>query len=60
MIISAGQLLLWAKLFYYLRMLDSTNYLARMVVEVIKDMQVFLLLLFLMIIAFSDAFYSLA
>jgi hypothetical protein len=53
-------LAMWLKFLYFLRIFKSTGYLIRMIVDVIADMQVFLLVLLLVIIAFSDALYSLS
>jgi len=50
---------MWLKVFYYLRMWDSTNYLAKMVGQVIIDMKVFFIIFFLSLCAFSDAFWIL-
>jgi hypothetical protein len=52
-------ILMWLKVCYYLRIWDSTNYLARMVAEVIKDMRSFLLIFLIVMLAFSEAFYFL-
>lgn len=38
---SLAIIMLWFKAFYYLRIWDETNYLARMVLQVVKDMSVF-------------------
>jgi hypothetical protein len=45
--------MLWCKAFYYLRIWDATNYLARMVVQVIKDMTAFILIYSLFHLAFG-------
>jgi hypothetical protein len=37
----AAIFLLWLKLFYFLRIWNSTNYLARMIKQVFKDMKSF-------------------
>ena len=46
-------LLVWLKLLYFLRLFKETGYLIRIIVQVIKDMKYFLLLLLLTIIAFG-------
>ena len=48
-------LLVWIKLLYFLRLFKETGYLIRIIVQVIKDMKYFLLLLLLTIIAFGQA-----
>jgi hypothetical protein len=47
---------MWFKFLYFLRIFKSTGYLIRMIVEVIKDMKNFFLVLFITIAAFGDAF----
>jgi hypothetical protein len=49
---------IWLKLLYFLRIFKSTGYLIRIIIEVIKDMRSFLLILMLTFIAFGDAFNS--
>ena len=49
---------LWIKFLYFFRTREKFGYLIRMVVEVFADILPFLLAFFVVIIAFSDAFYS--
>jgi hypothetical protein len=51
-------LCIWLKLLYFLRIFKQTGYLIRIIIEVIKDMRSFLLILSLTFIAFGDAFNS--
>ena len=53
-------ILLWIKLFYFLRIYDSTTRLIRMIIEIFKDMQNFLIVLFIGIFGFSAGFYILS
>lgn len=46
---------MWFKFLYFLRIFRSTGYLIRMIVEVIKDMQYFFLVLLITIAAFGDS-----
>jgi len=55
-----ASLLLWLKFLYYLRIWKTTGYLVRMLTEVINEMKIFLLVLAIIVVAFSDAFYTLA
>ena len=47
---------MWMKLLYFLRIFQNTGYLIRMIIEVIKDMQYFFLVLLITIAAFGDSF----
>jgi hypothetical protein len=51
---------IWMKGLYFMRIFDSFSYLIRMIVNVISDMKTFLIVLFITIIAFADAFFSLS
>lgn len=53
-------LLVWIKLLYFLRLFKETGYLIRIIVQVIKDMKYFLLLLLLTIIAFGQAIQAIS
>jgi len=57
---SLAALIMWLKLLYFLRLFAPTAALIRMIVEIIKDMFVFLVIYFIAIIGFADAFYILA
>lgn len=51
---------MWFKFLYFLRIFTSFGYLIRMIVEVIKDMRNFFLVLFITIAAFGDSFLALS
>lgn len=48
--------LLWLKLFYFLRLFKHTAAFIRMIVEMIKDIRIFLLVFFIAIFAFANAY----
>lgn len=48
--------LMWLKLFYFLRLFKNTAAFIRMIVEMIKDIRVFLLVFFIAIFAFANAY----
>jgi hypothetical protein len=52
---SVISLILWLKLLYFLRIFKSTGYYIRTIVEVVKDMRYFLMMLLLCFIAFGDS-----
>ena len=52
-------LVLYFKLFYFLRIFYSTAYLVRMIIEIIWDMKVFVGVLMIATAAFGNAFYIL-
>lgn len=52
-------LLMWMKLFYFLRIFSSTAHLIRMIIEIISDMRYFVLVLMLAVLAFGNSFYIL-
>jgi hypothetical protein len=54
---SIAMLFMWFKLLYFLRLFAPTAALIRMVVEIIKDIGVFLIIYFIAIIGFANAFY---
>jgi hypothetical protein len=51
-------IMLWLKFLAFLRSHDETAYLIRTLIESVKDMSVFFLILFIAWIGFSDAFLS--
>ena len=57
---SFAALTLWLKFFYFLRQFESTSYLIRSLIEVFKDMYVFMGILLCLIIGYADAFSSLS
>jgi len=57
---SVACLLMWAKFLYFLRIFYTTGYLIRMLSNVIWDMKVFLLILFLVYFGFGEAFLRLS
>ena len=48
--------IMWLKLFYFLRLFDSTAPLVRMIIQIIQDMTIFSFVLFLAIGALTNAF----
>ena len=52
-------IILWIKLFYFLRVFESTSRLIRMIIEIVNDMKNFLMVLGIGIIGFSGGFYIL-
>ena len=50
-------LMMYFKLFYFMRIFLSTSYLVRMIIETTKDMKNFALVVFISIVAFANAFY---
>lgn len=52
-------LLMWIKLFYFLRLFNSTSALIRLIVQTIKDMVAFFAVLLIALFGFANAFYIL-
>jgi hypothetical protein len=52
-------IIVWIKLFYYMRAYDSTSQLIRMIIETVKDIRYFLFVLLLGIVGFAGGFYIL-
>ena len=57
---SLASLLMWAKLLYFLRIFKSTGYLVRMLTDVVWDMKIFLFILAIVYLAFSESFMRLS
>ena len=57
---SFTSLLLWVRIFYFLRIFESTSYLIRMIIGSFNDMKVFLLILFIVEMSFGEAFLRLS
>jgi len=53
---SAATLLLWLRFLYFLRIFEATGAYIRAIVEVIKDMKFFLLILMITMMSFGDSF----
>jgi len=53
-----ASMILWMKFLYYLRTQKQFGYLIRMITQVIKDMIPFLIVMLVLIIAFSESIYS--
>ena len=53
-------LFIWLKFLYFLRIFSSTGYLIRIIIDVIKDMRFFLMILLLTFIAFGDSMYQIS
>ena len=51
-------LCIWARFIFYLRSIEAMSYITRMLVEVIKDMLAFGVVLSIVVIAMADAFLS--
>ena len=58
-IASSTLIIVWVKLFYYLRAYDSTSQLIRMIIEIVKDIRYFLFVLLIGIFGFAGGFYIL-
>ena len=56
---SVAALIMWIKFLFYLRLFAPFAALIRMIEEVLKDMIVFLVLFFVAVIGFANAFYIL-
>lgn len=59
-VVAIVTLFMWLKFLYFFRIFDKTSYLIRAVVEVVKTMRHFFLVLLFTIIAFGNAFLVLA
>ena len=53
-------LLLWTKMFYFLRIFDWSASLMRVIIETFKDMFVFMLIFFLAVLGFAHSFFILS
>ena len=51
--------LLWIKLFYYMRIFKPTSSFIRMIIEMFKDIRIFILIFFIAILAFANFYYIL-
>jgi len=54
---AVGMILLWIKFSYFLRIWDASNYLVRMIKEVIFDMGAFCLIFIIVHLAFAEVFF---
>ena len=54
---SFALIVLWIKLFYFMRVFESTSQLIRMIIEIVNDMKNFLIVLLIGIIAFTGGLY---
>ena len=59
-VLSIVTFFMWFKFLYFLRIFKSTGYLIRMIVEVVKDMRYFFLVLLITVAAFGDSFSNIA
>jgi len=57
---SVNAILMWFKFAYFLRVTDQTGWLIRMIGEVVSDLLPFLLVMLISLLAFTDAFMSIA
>ena len=55
---AVGSLLLWTKLFYYVRMYKRTSYLVFSILNILVNLKSFLFIYVIIVLAFSDAFYT--
>ena len=53
-------LIIWLKSLYYLRIFRNVGYLTSMIIQVIKDMTYFFVILVISIFAFGNSFYVLS
>jgi hypothetical protein len=53
-------IILWIKMFYFLRVFETTSRLIRMIIEIINDMKNFLIVLSIGIMGFANGFYILS
>mgnify|MGYP001578288496 CR=1 FL=1 len=56
-IAAMGVIILWIKLFYFLRVFETTSRLIRMIMEIVNDMKNFLIVLVIGILGFANGFY---
>jgi len=49
--------LLWIKLFYYMRLFKPTSSFIRMILEMFKDIRIFILIFFIAILAFANFYF---
>lgn len=52
-----GVILMWFNVFYYLRIWPNTNYLARLVIEVFREMRIFFVIYMIVHFAFAECFF---
>jgi hypothetical protein len=52
-------IVLWIKMFYFLRVFDSTSKLIRMIIEIVNDMKTFLIVLIIGVLGFTGGLYIL-
>lgn len=52
-------IVLWVKMFYFLRVFDSTSKLIRMIIEIVNDMKTFLIVLMIGVLGFTGGLYIL-
>lgn len=58
-IVATTVIILWIKLFYFLRVYESTSQLIRMIIEIVRDMKYFMFVLLIGIIGFTGGLYVL-
>jgi hypothetical protein len=54
---SFALIILWIKLFYFMRVFESNSQLIRMIIEIVKDMKNFLIVLLIGIIALTGSLF---
>ena len=59
-IASISLFLMWCKIFYFLRLFETTAPIVRMIMQIISDMKTFSFVLFLAVLGFANTFYILS
>lgn len=59
-VISITVLIFFLRLFYFLRIFDSTSYIVRIIIEITLDIKIFILVLFVGVAGFGFSFYILS
>ena len=52
--------MMWLKFLYFLRLFDATGYLIRIVLNMVWDMKIFIMILFIVQMGFGEAFLRLS
>ena len=54
---SSAMIIMWLRLFYFGRIINATSTIVRMIVEISKDMIPFLVIVFFVVLAFTNSFF---
>ena len=57
---SSAMVIMWLRLFYFGRIINSTSTIVRMIIEISKDMVPFLVIVFIIVFGFANWFYIIA